>query len=42
MSLCTEMLVTLRGHRGHTLKVDRAMLDPIMKLKVDCLEIQLG
>jgi hypothetical protein len=40
LSLCIETLVALRGPKGHTLKADRAMLDPIVKLKVDCSEIQ--
>jgi hypothetical protein len=37
---CTEVLVTLRGLRGHALKADWTMLDPIMILQVDCLVIQ--
>jgi hypothetical protein len=40
MLLCVETFVALHGSKGHTLKVDRAMLDPIMKLKEDCPEIQ--
>jgi hypothetical protein len=34
------MLIALRGSRDHTLKADRSLIDPIMKLKVDCPEIQ--
>jgi hypothetical protein len=34
------MLVALRGRKGRALKADRAMLDPIMKLKADCPEIE--
>jgi hypothetical protein len=40
MSLSVEMLIALHGPKGCTLKADRAMLDPIMKLEVDCSEIQ--
>jgi hypothetical protein len=34
------MLVALRGPKGRAFKADRVMLDPIVKLKVDCPEIQ--
>jgi hypothetical protein len=34
------MLIALRGPNVHALKADRAMHDPIMKLKVDCHVIQ--
>jgi hypothetical protein len=40
MSICAEMHVALRGPKGHALKVDRVMLDLIVKLKADCHEIQ--
>jgi hypothetical protein len=40
MSLCVETLVTLRSSKDRALKVYRAMLDPIGKLKADCPEIQ--
>jgi hypothetical protein len=35
------MLIALRGPRGRTLKADRSLSNPIMKLKADCLEIQI-
>jgi hypothetical protein len=34
------MLIDLRGPGNHTLKADRSLIDPIMKLKADCPEIQ--
>jgi hypothetical protein len=33
------MIVALRGPKGHALKADPALLDPIIKLKADCSEI---
>jgi hypothetical protein len=34
------MLIALCGSGDHTLKADRSLIDPIMKLKADCPEIQ--
>jgi hypothetical protein len=34
------MLIALRGSVDHTLKADRSLIDPIIKLKSDCPEIQ--
>jgi hypothetical protein len=34
------MLIVLRGSKDHTLKADWSLIDPIMKLKADCPEIQ--
>jgi hypothetical protein len=34
------MLIDLRGPGNHALKADRSLIDPIMKLKADCPEIQ--
>jgi hypothetical protein len=34
------MFITLRGLGDHTLKADESLIDTIMKLKVDCSEIQ--
>jgi hypothetical protein len=34
------MLIALRGLGDRALKADRSLIDPIMKLKVDCYEIQ--
>jgi hypothetical protein len=39
-SWCAETLITLRDFRVRALKVDRSLLDPVMKLKADWLEIQ--
>jgi hypothetical protein len=35
------MLIALRSPRGHALKVDRSLFDPIVELKVDWPEIQV-
>jgi hypothetical protein len=34
------MLITLRSPGDHALKVDRSLIDSIIKLKADCPEIQ--
>jgi hypothetical protein len=34
------MFIALRSSGDHALKADRSLIDPIMKLKVDCPEIQ--
>jgi hypothetical protein len=34
------MLIALRGPEDRALKVDRSLIDPIMKLKADYLKIQ--
>jgi hypothetical protein len=34
------MLIALHSFEDHALKVDRLLIDLIMKLKADCLEIQ--
>jgi hypothetical protein len=36
-----KMLIALRSPRGHALKVDRSLFDPIVELKVDWPEIQV-
>jgi hypothetical protein len=35
------MLIALHGFRDRALKVDRSLIDSIMKLKSDCSEIQV-
>jgi hypothetical protein len=34
------MIIALRGPGDCALKVDRSLIDPIMKLKADCPKIQ--
>jgi hypothetical protein len=34
------MLIALRGFGDRTLKADRLLIDPIIKLKTDCPKIQ--
>jgi hypothetical protein len=34
------MLIVLCGFKDHALKADRPLIDPVIKLKADCLEIQ--
>jgi hypothetical protein len=38
---CTEMFIALHSPRGHTLKADRSLYDPIVELKVDYPKIQV-
>jgi hypothetical protein len=41
MSVCTEMLIILRGLWGHILKADQTLLKPTVILKADSLKANL-
>jgi hypothetical protein len=36
------MLIVLHGSGDRILKADRSLFDPIINLKVDCLEFKIG
>jgi hypothetical protein len=40
-SWCAKTLIALHGSRNHALKAGRSLFDPIMKLKMDCMESKI-